>query len=138
MQLPPSDVERLDALFRSTTDRKRRDRWLHACCDPDPDGLRPKKAKGKPGKLSASLTPEVRRWVIEGPVQQGLDRANWTPERLAEHLHQTHGVRTPRSAVQRSCAEGGIHLYRQPYRHERGNPQKQAPAQEGLADLGKG
>src|SRR5215472_5951539 len=81
IQLPPSDVERLDALFRSTTDRKLRDRlqivrmaqrgrprqdiaadlgvhrrtvtrWLNAYCAAGLDGLQPKKAKGNPSNLS--------------------------------------------------------------------------------------
>ena len=167
IQIPPSDVERLDALFRSTPDRKLRDRlqivrmaqrgrprqdiatdlgvhrktvtrWLNAYCDGGLDGLRPKKAKGKPSKLSASLADEVRRWVIEGPAKQGLDRANWTHEELADHLRKTRGLRTSRSAVQRFCAKIDIRLYRPTYRYERGNPQKQAQAKEDLADLGKG
>ena len=167
IQIPPSDVQRLDALFRSTTDRKLRDRlqivrmaqrgrarqdiatdlgihrrtvtrWLNAYCDAGLDGLQPRKAKGKPSKLSASLAEEVRRWVIEGPAQQGLDRANWTHEELADHLRKTHGIRTPRSAVQRCCAKIDIRLYRPTYRYERGNPEQQAQAREDLADLGKG
>jgi transposase len=167
IQLPPPDVERLDAWFRSTTDRKLRDRlqivrmaqrgrprqdiasdlgvhrrtvtrWLNAYCDGGLEALQPKKAKGKPSKLSASLAPEVRRWVIEGPAQQGLDRANWTHEELADHLRKTHGIPTSRSAVQRFCAKINIRLYRPTYRYERGNPEKQAQAKEDLANLGKG
>jgi transposase len=167
IQIAPSDVERLDALFRSTTDRKLRDRlqivrmaqrgrprqdiaadlgvhrrtvtrWLNAYCDAGLDGLQPKKAKGKPSKLSASLAQEVRRWVIEGPAKQGLDRANWTHEELADHLRKTHGLQTSRSAVQRFCAKIDIRLYRPTYRYERGNPEQQAQAKEDLADLGKG
>jgi transposase len=167
IQLPPSDVERLDALFRSTTDRKLRDRlqivrmaqrgrprqdiatdlgvhrrtvtrWLNAYCIGGLPALQPKKAKGKPAKLAASLADEVRRWVIEGPAKQGLDRANWTHEELADHLGKTHGIRTSRSAVQRFCAKIDIRLYRPTYRYERGNPEQQARAKEDLADLGKG
>jgi transposase len=167
IQLPAPEAERLATLFRSTADPKLRhrlqivlmahrgrprqgiaadlgvhrrtvSRWLNAYCDAGLDGLRPKKAKGKPSKLSASLAEEVRRWVIEGPAKQGLDRANWTHEELADHLRKTHGILTSRSAVQRFCAKIDIRLYRPTYRHERGDPQKQARAKEDLADLGKG
>ena len=48
---------------------------------------------------------EVKKWVIEGPAEQGLDRANWTHEELADHLLKTKGIRTSRSAVQRFCAK---------------------------------
>lgn len=167
IQLPPTQAERLDALFRSTDDRKLRDRlqivlmahrgrarqdiaadlsihrktvtrWLNAYCANGLDGLQPRKAKGKPAKIPPALADEVRRWVIDGPAKQGLDRANWTHEELADHLLKTKGIRTSRSAVQRFCAKIGIRLYRPTYRYLRGDPQKQAQAQGEVADLGKG
>ena len=167
IQLPPTTAERLDALFRSTDDPKLRHRlqivlmahrgrprqdiaadlgvnrktvtrWINAYCDGGLDALRPKKAKGTLGHIPKALAGEVRRWVIEGPAEQGLDRANWTHEELADHLLKTHGVRTSRSAVQRFCSGIGIRLYRPTYRYERGNPVKQAQAKEDLAELGKG
>jgi transposase len=166
IQLPPAEAERLDALFRSTDDRKLRDRlqivlmahrgrarqdiaadlavhrktvtrWLNAYAADGLDGLRPRKARGATGKIPPELASEVQRWVIEGPARQGLDRANWTHEELADHLLKTKGIRTSRSAVQRFCARIDIRLYRPTYRHDRGNPVQQARAQEDLADLGK-
>src|SRR3954452_7224609 len=111
IELPLTEAERLETLFRSTDDRKLRDRlqiilmahrgrprqdiaadlgvhrktvtrWLNAFCDGGLNALQPKKPQGRPGKLPASLTDELRRWVIDGPVKQGLDRANWTHEEL--------------------------------------------------------
>ena len=166
VHLPAADAERLEALFRSTDNRKLRDRlqiilmahrgrarqdiaadlgvhrktvtrWLNAYCDAGLDGLQPKKAPGKPAKISPALTEVVRRWVIEGPAKQGLDRANWTHEELADHLRKTRGIPTSRSAMQRFCSKIGIRLYRPTYHHERGDPVKQARAKEDLADLGK-
>jgi transposase len=167
IHLPEADAQRLEHLFRSTDDRKLRDRlqivlmahrgrprqdiaadlgvhrrtvsrWLNAYCDAGLDGLRPRKAPGQPAKIPASLADEVRRWVIGGPAQQGLDRANWTHEGLADHLRKARGIRTSRSAMQRFCSKIGIRLYRPTYHHERGDPDKQARAREDLADLGKG
>jgi transposase len=164
--LPPTEAQRLDALFRSVHDRKLRDRlqivlmahrgrprqdiaadlgvhrktvtrWLNAYCDGGLDALRPKKAPGRPGPIPKALADEVRRWVIDGPAKQGLDRANWTHEELADHLLKTKGIRTSRSAVQRFCAGIDIRLYRPTYRHDRGDPVKQARAREDLAELGK-
>src|SRR3954470_15386209 len=165
--LPPSQAERLDTLFRSTDDRKLRDRlqivlmahrgrarqdiaadlgvhrktvtrWINAYCDAGIEGLRPRRAKGKAGHIPPALADEVKRWVIEGPTEQGLDRANWTHEELADHLLKTQGIRTSRSAVQRFCSGIGIRLYRPTYHHERGDPDQQARAKEDLAELGKG
>ena len=166
VQLPPAEADRLDALFRSTDDgalrhrlqivlmahrgRARQDiatdlgihrktvtRWTNAYCDDGLDGLRPKKANGTPSKIPASLADEVKAWVIGGPAEQGLDRANWTHEELADHLLKTKGIRTSRSAVQRFCSKIEIRLYRPTYRHLRGDPVKQAQAREELAELGK-
>lgn len=166
IHLPPTEAQRLDVLFRSTANRKLRDRlqivlmahrgrarqdiaadlgvhrktitrWLNAYCADGLNALQPKKAKGNPSKIPQALADEVRRWVIDGPAQQGLDRANWTHEELADHLLKAKGIRTSRSAVQRFCAKIDIRLYRPTYRYLRGNPQEQARAKEELADLGK-
>jgi transposase len=167
IQLPPAEVNRLDTVFRATNDRQFRDRlqivrmahrgrarsdiaadlgvhrktvtrWLNAYCDAGLDGLRPKKAPGKAGRIPGTLANEVRQWVIDGPAQQGLDRANWTHAELADHLRKTKGIRTSRSAMQRFCAKIDIRLYRPTYRYERGDPVKQAQAKKELAALGKG
>lgn len=167
VQLPATEAERIDALFRSTEDpalrvrlqivlmahrgRPRQDiaadlgvhrrtvtRWVNAYCADGLAGLRPRKAKGTPGKIPAALAGEVKAWVIAGPAGQGLDRANWTHAELADHLLKAKGIRTSRSAVQRFCAGIGIRLYRPTYRHLRGKPDKQVRAEEDLAGLGKG
>jgi transposase len=113
-------------------------RWINAYCADGLGGLSPKKAKGKPSPIPPSLADELRRWVIGGPAGQGLDRANWTHEELADHLFKTKGIRTSRSAVQRFCAKIGIRPYRPTYRHERGDPVKQAKARQEIAELGNG
>src|SRR5262249_42931998 len=166
IQLPDREAQRLEQVFRSTEDRKLRDRlqivlmahrgrarqdiaqdlglhrrsvsrWLNAYCERGLDGLRPKKAKGAPAKIPQALADEVRRWVIDGPAAQGLDRANWTHEELADHLNKTKGIQTSRSAVQRFCAKIDIRLYRPTYRYLRGDPAKQAQAKQDLAALKK-
>src|SRR5262245_53395841 len=109
---PQAELEQLEQLFRATPDRKFRDRlpivllahpgrkhqdiaadlaihrrsvqrWLNAYLERGLDGLRPRSPKGAPGKLPAALADEIKRWVIDGPAKQGLDRANWTHAELA-------------------------------------------------------
>ena len=110
-------------------------RWLNAYRADGFDALRPKKAKGQPGNIPASLADEVERWVIEGPAKRGLDRANGTHAESADHLLKTHGVRTSRSAVQRFCAGIGIRPYRPTYRFLRADPAKPATARRASAEL---
>jgi transposase len=141
VQLPEADAHALEQAFRQATDCKLRDRlqivrlahrgrphqeiaadlgitprtvqrWLNAYLERGMDGLRPRKAKGKTPRIPAAIAEEVRRWVIEGPAKQGLDRANWTHAELAEHLYRTRGIRASRSAMQRFCHKLDIRPYR--------------------------
>lgn len=167
IRLPETEIQELEARFRSTEDRKLRDRlqivllahkghkhqdiasdlcvnrrsvqrWLNANCEGGLAALLPRKAKGKEPGIPASLADEIKGWVIGGPAKQGLDRANWTHEELADHLLKTKGIKTSRSATQRFCQKIGIRLYRPTYRYLRGDPDKQAAAREDLAGLKKG
>src|SRR5947207_15912773 len=119
IQLPEAETQPLEFTFRTTDDRKLRDRiqivllaqrgrkhqdiaadlcinrrsvqrWLNAYLECGLGGLLPRKARGASGKIPAGLADEVRRWVIEGPAKQGLDRANWAHAELADHLLKTH------------------------------------------------
>jgi transposase len=164
IRLPEGETQHLELAFRQVSDSKYRDRlqiirlacrdrphqeiaqdlaitprtvqrWLNAYLEHGLDGLRPRKARGAPGKIPATLADEVRRWVIEGPAKQGLDRANWTHEELADHLYKTHGIATSRSAMQRFCQTIGIRVYRPTYRCLRGKPDKQEAARQDIAEL---
>jgi transposase len=166
IQLPATEVERLESQFRSTDDRKLRDRlqivllahrgrmhkdiaadlavnrktvqrWLNAFLERGLGGLAPRKAKGKASNIPADLADEIRSWVIGGPAGVGLDRANWTYEEIAGHLKKARGVKTSKSAVQRFCAKIGVRPYRPTYRYLRGNPAKQQMAKADLAGLKK-
>jgi transposase len=164
IHLSDREAGRLEPAFLQATDRKLRDRlqivrlahrgrkhqdiatdlgitprtvqsWLNAYLERGLDGLKPRKAKGRQPAIPAHLAAEVRRWVIEGPAAQGLDRANWTHAELADHLKKAHGILTSRSAMQRFCRQHGIRPYRPTYRHLRGDPVKQAEAVGELAEL---
>jgi transposase len=164
--LPPADAERLDHAFRQETDPKVRDRllivrlahrgrphqdiaadlaitprtvqrWLNAYLDKGLGGLDRRKAKGRLPAIPDGLADEVRRWIIEGPAKQGLDRANWTHAELADHLLKAQGIRASRPAVGRFCRKIGIRLYRPTYRYLRGDPDKQEQARQDIAALKK-
>lgn len=166
ISLPEADVSRLEGLLGATPDAKLRhrvqivlmahrgrkhpdiaadtgtsqrsvQRWLNAYLAHGPDGLRPRKAKGAKPKLTADLVPVIRRWVVDGPAEQGLDRANWTYPELADHLYKTRGIRVGKSALQAFGAKHGIRPYRPTYRFLRADPIKQAEAREQLTALKK-
>jgi transposase len=167
IRLTATEVQKLEDDFRQTTDRKYRDRiqivllahkdrkhqdiaadlcicrrsvqrWLNAYCEGGLAGLVPKKAKGKPSHIPATMADQIKGWVIDGPAKQNLDRANWTYQELAAHLLKTTGIKTSRSAMHRYCSKIGIRPYRPTYRYLRGDPDKQAKTREDLAALKKG
>ena len=166
VHLPARELSALQHTFRDTDDRRLRDRaqivllaqrgrprqaiaedlgisprtvqrWLNAYLERGLDGLQPRPAPGARPRLTAELAPVLQRWVIDGPVEQGLDRANWTYAELADHLHKSMGIRVQKSAMQVFCSRHGIRPYRPTYRFLRGDPAKQAAAREDLADLKK-
>jgi transposase len=167
VQLPEDEARQLEQAFRQATDRKLRDRlqavllaqrsrkhqdiaadlgvtprtvqrWLNAYRDGRLPGLRPRKAKGAKAKVPAELADEVRRWVIEGPAKQGLDRANWTHAELADPLNKVKGIQVRRAARGRFCRQAGLRVYRPSYRYLRGDPDRQAQARAAQAELTKG
>ena len=167
IQLPEDEVEVLEGVLRTTADAKLRhraqivlmahrgrphpaiaadtgtsqrsvQRRLNAYLDGGLDRLRPRKAKGATPRLTEDLAPTLKRWVIDGPAEQGLDRANWTYEELAEHLFRSKGIRVRKSALQVFCRKHEIRPYRPTYRFLRGDPAKQAEARVELAALKKG
>ncbi len=113
-------------------------RWLNAYNQGGLDALVPGKAKGAKPRLTVDLAPTLRQWVIDGPAKQGLDRANWTHEELADHLFKTKGILVKKSAMQAFCRKHEIRPYRPSYRFLRGDPVKQAEAKVELAALKKG
>lgn len=166
IQLPAHALSSLQQAFRDTDDRRLRDRaqivllaqrgrphqdiaadlgiaprtvqrWLNAYLERGLDGLQPRPAPGATPKLTADLAPLLQQWVIDGPVKQGLGRANWTYAELADHLYKTKGVRVGKSAMHRFCSRHDIRPYRPTYRFLRGDPVKQAAAREDLAGLKK-
>ncbi len=166
VHLPAHELNVLQQTFRTTADRRLRDRaqivlfaqrgrphqviaedlgitprsvqrWLNAYLERGFDGLQPRHAPGAKPKLTADLAPVLQQWVREGPVKQGLDRANWTYAERADHLYKTKGVRVQKSAMQVFCSRHDIHPYRPTYRFLRGDPIKQAAAREDLAALKK-
>ena len=164
IDLSDTDARRLEQAFLQAVDRKLRDRlqvvrlayrgrphqdiaadlgisprtvrnWLNAYNRGGIAALAPRKAKGQPPAVPAHLAGTIRRWVIDGPAGQGLDRANWTHAELADHLRKTHGITASRSAMQRFCRKNGIRPYRPTYRLLRGDPIKQAGARVELAEF---
>jgi transposase len=166
IRLTAREHVQLEHIFKTTTDRRLRDRcqavlmasrgrrrriiaqdlgvhrttvrrWLTHYHEQGVPGLQIHWAPGQPGRIPETLAPTIQGWVQDGPQGCGLDRANWTYEELATHLYQTTGIAVRRTAMRDFCQRHGIRPYRPTYHYLRGDPQKQQVAREELAALKK-
>jgi transposase len=76
-------------------------------------------------------------WVKGGPASCGLQRANWTYAELAAYLYQQTGITVSETAMREFCHRHQIRPYRPTYRYLRGDPQRQAQAQDELVAMKK-
>lgn len=166
LSLSSGQVAQLEQVFRTTEDRRLRDRaqavlmagrgrptsqiaedlatdprtvrrWLARWRQGGLDGLRIRWAPGRARALDDASTEALVAWVRRGPAASGVDRANWTSEALAAHLARTRGVRVAARTVRDACARLGIRPYRPTYHFERGDARKQENARRELSVLKK-
>jgi transposase len=166
IQLTTVEQEQLEDLFKTTSDRRLRDRcqavlmasrgrkrktiaqdlgvhrttvrlWLQHYHERGVEGLQIQWAPGQPGRIPESLAPTIQEWVKAGPAGCGLDRANWTYEELATYVYQATGIEVKRTAMRDFCQRHSIRPYRPTYHYLRGDPQQQQAAREELAALKK-
>jgi transposase len=166
IQLTTVEQEQLEDIFKTTSDRRLRDRcqavlmasrgrkrqtiaqdlgvhrttvrlWLKHYHVRGVEGLQIQWAPGQPGRIPETLAPTIQEWVKAGPAGCGLDRANWTYEELATYVYQATGIEVKRTAMRDFCQRHSIRPYRPTYHYLRGDPQKQQAAREELAALKK-
>jgi transposase len=153
--LTPTDKQALEQTFKTTPDRRLRDRcqavlmaargrarhriaqdlgvhrttvrlWLQRCSEQGVQGLKIQWAPGQPRRIPAALAPTIVAWVKGGPASCGLQRANWTYAELADYLYTQTGIRVHETAMRDFCRRHQIRPYRPTYRYLRGDPQRPA------------
>jgi transposase len=164
--LPDHDRQQLEDTFKTTTDRRLRDRcqailmadrgrrhhqiaadlhitprtlqrWLNAYRTAGLDGLTLHWAPGRSPHIPESLAPEIVAWVKQGPAGCGLDRANWTAAELATYLYRTKGIAVSERTMRTFCTNHGIRPYRPTYQYLKGDPAQQDVARQDLESLKK-
>jgi transposase len=164
--LSPEAREQLIATFKTTPDRRLRDRcqailmkadkrsqtaiakdlhverrtvynWLTAYAPGGRDALNITWGPGKQAFIPARLVTTIRDWVRGGPTGCGLNRANWTYEELADYLYQREGIWVSTSTMRACCHRHQIRPYRPTYRFLRADPDKKNAAKVELATLKK-
>jgi transposase len=137
IQLTTAAQEQLEHLFKTTNDRRLRDRcqavlmasrgrkrqtiaqdlgvhrttvqlWLKHYRARGMEGLQSHGAPGQPRRLPQTLVSTIQAWVKAGPAGCGLDRANGTYEELATYGYQTTGIAVKRTAMRDFCQRHAI------------------------------
>jgi len=131
------DRQQLDHTFKTTADRRLRDRcqallradrgrrhhqsaedlrvtprtlhrWLNAYCTRSLDGRRIRWAPGRAPRIPETLAPEIVAWGKPGPAGCGLDRANWTAAALATYLYQRQGIAVSERTMRAFCTKPDV------------------------------
>ncbi|MEX1257179.1 MAG: winged helix-turn-helix domain-containing protein [Gemmatimonadota bacterium] len=76
-------------------------RWRDAREREGAQGLKVRKASGRPPKLSEAQAGRLRERLLEGAVAQGYRTELWTTQRIAEVIEAQFGVRYHRDHVGR-------------------------------------
>jgi transposase len=162
MRLTTTEHEQLEYFFKTTNDRRLRDRcqavwmasrgrkrqtiapdlgvhrptvrrWLQPYHARGVEGLQLHWAPGQPGRIPETLAPTIQAWSKAGPAGCGLARAHGTYEELATSVDQSTGIAVKRTAMRDFWQRHAIRPYRPTSRYVRGDPEEQRVAREALA-----
>jgi putative transposase len=86
--LTQSQVARKFGVSRTTASR-----WCRALHGKGVEGLRKRRAPGRPSRLNAEQVRGVAALYQEGARAVGFDSDNWTTSRFAEAIHTRFGIR---------------------------------------------
>lgn len=82
-------------------------RWLRAFRRRGPEGLKVRRASGRPPRLSARRRQQLLQQLLRGPMAHGYPTDLWTTQRIAEVIERRYGVRYHRNHVSRLLAQCG-------------------------------
>ena len=98
-----SQVARMYGVSRTTASR-----WHRSIVHKGVDGLRLRRATGRPSRLTADQVDAIRRMFFEGAAAQGFSNERWTTGRLAAAIERHFGVRYDQDHVGRLMHKFGL------------------------------
>jgi len=98
-----SQVARRYGVSRTTASR-----WHRSIVHRGVDGLRKRKATGRPSRLTADQIDAIRFMYSEGPMAHGFSSDRWTTGRLAEAIERKFGIRYDQDHVGRLMHKYGL------------------------------
>ncbi len=107
-----SQVARRYGVSRTTASR-----WQRSIVQKGFDGLRKRRATGRPSRLTADQVEAIRQMYFEGAIAHGFSRDRWTTGRLAQAIERKFGIRYDQDHVGRLMHKFGLRERRFVYVH---------------------
>jgi len=98
-----SQVARRYGVSRTTASR-----WHRSIVVKGMDGMRKRRATGRPSRLTADQVDIIRKMYHEGALAHGFSRDRWTTGKLAEAIERRFGVRYDQDHVGRLMHKFGL------------------------------
>ena len=98
-----SQVARRYGVSRTTASR-----WHRSIVVKGVDGMRKRRATGRPSRLTADQVDTIRRMYFEGALAHGFSRDRWTTGKLAEAIERKFGIRYDQDHVGRLMHKFGL------------------------------
>ncbi len=98
-----SQVARRYGVSRTTASR-----WQRSIVVKGFDGMRKRRATGRPSRLTADQVDTVRRMFFDGAVAYGFSKDRWTTGKLAMAIERKFGVRYDQDHVGRLMHKFGL------------------------------
>ncbi len=98
-----SKVARRYGVSRTTASR-----WHRSIVHKGVDGLKLRRATGRPSRLTADQVDEIRRMHAEGAMAHGFRSDRWTTGRLADAIERKFGIRYDQDHVGRLMHKFGL------------------------------
>ena len=98
-----SQVARRYGVSRTTASR-----WHRSIVVKGVDGMRKRRATGRPSRLTADQVDTIRRMFHEGALAHGFSRDRWTTGALAQAIERKFGVRYDQDHVGRLMHKFGL------------------------------
>ncbi len=98
-----SQVARRYGVSRTTASR-----WQRSIVVKGVDGMRKRRATGRPSRLTADQVDSIRQMYFDGALAHGFSRDRWTTGKLAEAIERKFGVRYDQDHVGRLMHKFGL------------------------------
>jgi transposase len=98
-----SDVARQYGVSRTTASR-----WQRSIVRKGVEGLRLRRATGRPSRLTADQVDSIRQMYFAGAAAHGFSSDRWTTSRLATAIEQHFGIRYDQDHVGRLMHKFGL------------------------------